>query len=217
MSSSCARRRSCSTRPSWPRRCGTSPIRRSATEARSAAISPRQIPPRSSRPASSRWRPPSWWTGAAGERRVAADDFFRGVYETALEPGDILTAVEIPARPDGAVHAFRELARRAGDYAIVGLALSARRDGDALSRMRPVFFAAGSRPTLATAAAAVLEGRPPTAEAVARAQAALAEDLEPQDDLQASAAMRLHLARVLLARTLDDLLPAARDDVRMSA
>jgi carbon-monoxide dehydrogenase medium subunit len=145
--------------------------------------------------------------GVDGERRIAADDFFTGIYETALAPGEILVAVEALAmRPDSA-SAFLELARRSGDYALVGVAAQGTLSDGAFAELRLAFFSAGPKPMLATGAAAALVGRPVTEAAIADAQAALANDLAPQDDLQATAATRLHLARVLLQRAVRELLP----------
>ncbi|HXY98549.1 MAG TPA: FAD binding domain-containing protein [Stellaceae bacterium] len=125
-----------------------------------------------------------------GERRVAARDFFRGPYETALAPDEVIAAVDIPVAPKGARSVFLELARRRGDYALAGLAAEAREDG-----LRLVFFGVGGRPVEAGAAASALAARD-----IAAAQAALARDLDPPGDLQADGATKLHLARVLLGR-----------------
>lgn len=140
--------------------------------------------------------------GPGGQRTLAADAFFRGLYETAIEPGEILVSVAF--RPMGSEErwAFLELSRRSGDFAMAGIALHARLDGDALASVRPVFFGVGATPVLAGHAADALAGRTVSSGATARACAALADDLDPQDDLQASAAMRLHLARVLLQRAM---------------
>src|SRR5262249_13968896 len=91
-------------------------------------------------------------TNADGRRPVAADDFFKGLFETALGPGDVLTAVRVPAaRPDSR-YGFAELARRHGDYALVGLAASARADGTALRDVRLAFFGVGATPVRARGA-----------------------------------------------------------------
>jgi carbon-monoxide dehydrogenase medium subunit len=143
--------------------------------------------------------------GPNGTRRIPAEAFFTGLFETALAPDEILTAVEIDLVP-GAVHGFQELSRRSGDYAIVGLAAHARREGGRLADLRLAYFAVGTRATLAPrAAAAVMAG------ALESACAALAQDLEPHDDLQANAATRLHLARVLLRRVTAGMAPAHKD------
>jgi aerobic carbon-monoxide dehydrogenase medium subunit len=140
--------------------------------------------------------------GPTGERHVRAADFFRGIYETALEPDELIVAVELAAATDGQVSYFEEIARRSGDYAIVGLAAQGRVSSGTIDHLRLGYFAVGSRATLATAAADRIAGRAVTQDVVAEAQTALADDLDPQDDQQASADMRLHLARTLLGRCL---------------
>ncbi len=136
-----------------------------------------------------------------GERRVAARDFFRGLYDTALQPGELLVAGEFPLRP-GYRSVFLELARRHGDYAIVGLAAHARVDGGTLADARLAFLGAGDRPMLALEAAKAVEGRAPDAATVKTAQDAIARDLDPPADLYTSSATKLHLARVLTGRAL---------------
>jgi carbon-monoxide dehydrogenase medium subunit len=146
---------------------------------------------------------------AAGERRIAAEDFFTGVYETALGADDILVAVEIPVAPAGRRHAFIELARRVGDYALVGIAATATVGEGRLTELRPVFFAAGPQPIVARKAAALLVGGAVDENALTKAAEGLAEELEPEDDLQITAATRLHLARTLLRRAVAALVPEA--------
>jgi carbon-monoxide dehydrogenase medium subunit len=142
--------------------------------------------------------------GRSGERRVAAGEFFKGLYETDLGPGELLVAAEFP-RPDaGCRSAFQELARRHGDYALVGLAAHARMAEDGLADIRLAFFGVGATPVLAQRAAQALE-QARGEEAVRAAQAALADDLQPFDDVHASAVARMHLARVLLARVVAKL------------
>lgn len=145
--------------------------------------------------------------GQAGERRIRADDFFLGVYETALEPDEILVRIDVPPAPAGRRHVVLELARRLGDYALVGIACTAQVAEGRFTALRPVFFAAGPRPTIARAAAAALLGRILDAQALADAAAALGEDLQPDGDLQVSAPTRLHLARTLLRRAVVALAP----------
>ena len=155
--------------------------------------------------------------GPAGERRVAAQDFFTGIYETALAPGEILVGVEAPVIGADERCAFAELSRRSGDYALVGLAAQGTLREGVFADLRLAYFAVGPRATLAAKAAAALSGRPVTEAALAEAKAALAEDLAPQDDLQAGAATRLHLARVLLGRVLSELMPGTGAAARKSA
>lgn len=147
--------------------------------------------------------------GPSGTRRVAADDFFVDLYQTALEPGELLVALHIPAVKDNQRWAFDELARRRGDYAIVGAGIIVSFDGEKMSDARIVFISVGSTPVRAKAAEAALIGKSLGAEAIQRAQAALEADLDPPDDRHISATMRMHLARVLLGRLLHRVSEAA--------
>lgn len=104
-----------------------------------------------------------------GHRHIAAEAFFTGLFQTALAPDEMLTAIRIPlpAQP----HFFQEITRRSGDYAIVGLAAAGR---------RLAFFSVADRPQLRDADAPL--------------------GFDPPSDLQATAAMRIHLAGVLRDR-----------------
>jgi len=113
--------------------------------------------------------------GKKGERRVPAEQFFKGLFETDLKAGEILTGAEFPA---GGRSAFLELTRRQGDYAIVGLA--AHED-------RFAFFNIGPKPVL-------LRGK-----TLQELKAALSK-VEPAPDLYHSSKTKLHLANVLLER-----------------
>lgn len=139
---------------------------------------------------------------ASGQRSIPADHFFTGLFSTALRPDELLVAIEIDRPPPDTVCAFAELTRRSGDYAIIGLAAQGRRTAGALTAMRLAFFSAGATPVLAPRAAEALVGQ-----GIDAALAAL--DLTPNDDLQASAATRMHLARVLLRRVAAEMSPAA--------
>ena len=122
--------------------------------------------------------------GRRGERRVSASQFFRGLFETDIQPGELLVAAEFP-RAERSV--FLELARRHGDYAIVGLAAVAGAAG-----RRFAYCGIGATPVLAAGAS-----RATTLEAALQA---LRQDLNPSADLYHSAATKLHLAGVLLSR-----------------
>jgi aerobic carbon-monoxide dehydrogenase medium subunit len=143
--------------------------------------------------------------GAAGRRRLAAQEFFTGVYETALQPGEVVTAVEVPMRAPGFHSAFAELARRHGDYAIVGLAAHGCCQSGRWRELRLAFFGAGPKPLRAVRAEARLVGGNLAAGAVAEAKSDLAEDLDPFDDVHATAATKLYLAGVLLERVVGTL------------
>jgi aerobic carbon-monoxide dehydrogenase medium subunit len=137
--------------------------------------------------------------GARGERSIPARAFFKDLYETALAPDEVIVAVDIPKPAPGMRTAFLELARRRGDYAMVGLAATARFEGSVLRAPRLVFFGVDVSPVEAAAAAAALAEKVAD-DRIAAAQEALADDLDTTGDLQADRATKLHLARVLLAR-----------------
>jgi len=138
----------------------------------------------------------------SGARRVKARDFFKGVYATDLRPGEVLTGVEFPLPGAGHRSAFLEVTRRRGDYAMVGVAAVARIADGALSDLRLAYLGAGEMPILARGAMAELEGNRPSLDAAAAAAAALAGDLSPASDIHATAATKLHLARVLTGRAI---------------
>lgn len=146
--------------------------------------------------------------GAAGTRRVAAGAFFHGLYATACGPEELVAALHIPPRVAEARGTCVELARRHGDYALVGVALALRQAGGRVHDLRAAFFGVGATPVLARAAAVAAEGLAPAQAAVAAA-AALGADLSPPSDPVTDAATRLHLARVLLRRAITDLGAAA--------
>ena len=135
--------------------------------------------------------------GVEHERRVGAQQFFQGIYATALAAEELLTAIEIPLPAPGTRHFFHEYARRSGDYAMVGLAALARADEGRLRDLRLGYFAVGDRPQLVRAAARLV-GVEVTPDLVAAAKAELMTELDPASDQQASAAMRRHLAGLLL-------------------
>jgi len=116
----------------------------------------------------------------SSERMVGASGFFKGLFETDLKPGELLTAIEFPAAKRSDRHAFLELARRHGDYAIVGLAAC---------NDRFVFLGVGDRPVLLSAESSL-----------EKARGSLKNTLRPSADLYHSAAAKRHLAGVLLER-----------------
>ena len=147
--------------------------------------------------------------GARGERRIAARDFFIDLYTTALADGELVTASELPLREAADVCVFTELARRHGDYAIVGLALAARRDGRGLVAVRLAFLGVGNTPVRLPRTESQLEGSPLTAALIDAAMVTLATELNPMGDLTNTAATKRHLAGVLARRALTSLLQPA--------
>jgi carbon-monoxide dehydrogenase medium subunit len=153
--------------------------------------------------------------GPDGQRRIPASEFFTGIYETALSPQELLVAAELPPAAKNFAHFFGELARRHGDYAIVGLAAQATVENGAITGLRPVFFGVGDRPLLAKSAASLVN-KALTPVLLSQALEALGKELDPPEDQQATGAMRRHLAQVLLGRCLAKLLGRPDLDARQS-
>ena len=143
--------------------------------------------------------------GQSGTRRIAARGFFKGLYETAMKPNEVLTEVVIPIPGAGYRHAFLELARRRGDYAIVGVAALAKVNRGVLSDLRLTFLGASEKPVLAIKTSQVFVFKGLSDNTLKEAQQVLEDELDPSADLYSSAATKLHLARVLTARAMKQL------------
>jgi aerobic carbon-monoxide dehydrogenase medium subunit len=149
--------------------------------------------------------------GRAEARRIAAVDFFQGIFTTALSAKELLVAVELPIARSSSTHFFHEFARRHGDYAIAGVAAHATIEGPVFSALRMAFFAVADRPVLAKAATRLINVTV-TPERILAAAEAFGDELDPPEDQQASAVLRRHLAKVLFRRCAEALL--TREPVR---
>jgi carbon-monoxide dehydrogenase medium subunit len=129
-------------------------------------------------------------TTRSGSRRIGAAEFFRGLFETALEPGELLTEIRIP-KPQAAGWSFQKFTKRAIDWAIVGVAVQGGHV--ALINM-------GQKPLRASAVERALADGAGPRDAAFHA----ADGTSPPDDINADRGYREHLARVLVARALGE-------------
>jgi len=136
-----------------------------------------------------------------GRRAVAADDYFKGLYETARRPNELLIEALIPTRQPSSVTVFMELSRRHGDFAVAGIALCLTVKRSNIEDGRLVYFGSEEKPTLGRAALAAIKGKP-LRDAGADAAAVLGDDLAPMSSPFGSSKFRLHLQRVLTRRAL---------------
>lgn len=140
---------------------------------------------------------------STGERWVGADDFFVSLFTTAIATDEMLVEVAIPLAPARTGTAFMEVARRHGDYAMLGVAVVVTLDAaGACSAARLIFLNAGDRPMNAQRAAAALLGQLPGSAAIEAAASSATEELEPMGSVHATPAYQRHLARVLARRAL---------------
>jgi CO/xanthine dehydrogenase FAD-binding subunit len=142
--------------------------------------------------------------GQAGERWVPADEFFLSLFTTVLMPDELLVEVAIPAMPARTGWSFQEVARRHGDYALVGIAATVTLDSqDQCEEARLVYVSVGDRPENVPQATAALKGQALTPEAIeAAAELAATADTDPGQDIHASAEFRRHLVKVLTHKAL---------------
>ncbi len=150
-------------------------------------------------------------TSARGERWIEAREFFRGVLTTALRADELLAEVELPALPPRAGTCFMEVARRRGDYAMLGVAavIALGEDGRCTDA-RLAYCNAGETPvSAAKAAQALVGGRLGDAE-IRDAAAAAQREIDPPGNVHATAAFQRHLAAVLTERTLRTALARAK-------
>ncbi len=144
--------------------------------------------------------------GPDGERRIAAHDFFVDLYTTALERGELITACEIPIASDAHAYRFDELARRRGDYAIVGLAIALRREAGRIAWIRMAYLGVATVPFRPANTEALLTGRALDDAAIAAAVDVLRDELDPMGDLTNTGGTKRHLGCVLAGRMLRGLM-----------
>ena len=145
---------------------------------------------------------------ARGERRLAAADFFKAHFQTALDPGEIVVAVEISAFDETTRWGFSEFARRKGDYAIGGAAVCGRVDSDGVcTSIDGGLISAGPGPTAATGLRDDLVGRAVDSQAIDAAAARVVERLTPEDNIHGTRDYR----RAVIAESLKRALRQAFD------
>jgi aerobic carbon-monoxide dehydrogenase medium subunit len=140
--------------------------------------------------------------GPAGERTILAGTFFRNQLTTALTPTELLTEVWFPMSPRGSGSAWIELARRHGDYALVGVAAVVTLAGDRIGEARLALTGVGDRPIRAREAETRLAGESLTPGVLAEAADAVRRAIDPGSDIHATAAYRRHIAGVLTGRAI---------------
>jgi len=140
--------------------------------------------------------------GPSGSRDIAASDMFQDYLTTALEPTEVITSISIPAL-DGYGYGYEKFARRAADWAMVGVVALVKSNGGTCEDVRIGLTHMGSTPLRATAAEEALRGQSLSPESIASAAEQAAEGTDPPADLNATQEYKRHLARVLTRRALD--------------
>jgi aerobic carbon-monoxide dehydrogenase medium subunit len=149
--------------------------------------------------------------GPSGERVVPAAEWFEGYLTTSRQPDELLTEVRFPAVGQGTGVSFQEVARRHGDFAMVGLATSVTLSDGAISDARLAFAGVSDVPARATGAEELLVGQRPSAELLDEAARRAAGDIDPPSDLHGSAEYRKKVAAALVRRGLREAVDNAQE------
>jgi carbon-monoxide dehydrogenase medium subunit len=144
-----------------------------------------------------------------GEREVKAEEFFKGLFETDLRPGELIVAVKFPVTPTGASVGFAELSRRHGDFALVGVAAIATLQRDLVEKARLVYFGCVDRAKVAVTVSAALTGVSAPLKDSSTYEKAIRQDLKPDDTPGLRADTKLHMASVLTRRVLNTMIEKA--------
>jgi carbon-monoxide dehydrogenase medium subunit len=149
--------------------------------------------------------------GPKGERKIPITEFFTGLFDTAREPGEIITEVRIPVPPPRSGGAYFKLERKVGDFATAAVAAQLTLGGnDVCERIGIGLTNVGPTPIKAKRAEEALRGKKIDGEAIKRAAQLASEESEPKEDLRGSEAYKRDLVRVLAARAISRALERAR-------
>jgi carbon-monoxide dehydrogenase medium subunit len=151
--------------------------------------------------------------GSSGTRTQPASEFFTGTWMTTLEPDELLARVHFPVWSGRAGFAVDEVARRMGDFALVGAACGVELgDGNKIDRAAIALFGMGSTPLRASAAEAALQGGEGTPDELAEVGQLAVADLDPPEDIHASTSYRRRVGAHVVARALTSALENARGE-----
>lgn len=140
--------------------------------------------------------------GPAGERTIAIDDFFTGLFENALEAGEILTEIRVPAPRPGSGGAYVKLERKVGDFAISAVAVQLTVDGGRIADARVALTNVSPAPMRSSGAEEALRGATPDDDVLEAAGAAAAAECDPSADLRGSVDYKRDITRVLTKRAV---------------
>ncbi len=148
--------------------------------------------------------------GPNGERTIAIDDFFTGLFENAMADDEILTEIRIPKPSAGSGGAYTKLERKVGDYAISAAAVQLRLDGDTVAEVRIGLTNVSAVPMRAKDAEAALIGKAATADVLEAAGQAAAAECDPSPDLRGSIDYKRDITRVMVKRSIEKAVARAK-------
>ena len=146
---------------------------------------------------------------SSGQRNVSAADFLVDTFTTALEPGEIITEVVVPVETSGTGTSYQKVLQPASGFAIVGVAVRIRKSGGKIALARIGVTGLSNRAYRAAAAEKAIEGTAGSEADIRAAAALVAQNVDANSDLHASAEYRAHLATVYAARAISAALSRA--------
>jgi carbon-monoxide dehydrogenase medium subunit len=150
-------------------------------------------------------------TGPKGQREIGIEDFFPGLFTTALEPEEILTEIRVPTPPPRSGGAYLKLERKVGDFATAGVAVQITLDESGACKRAGIGLTnVGMTPIKAKQAEAFLNGKQLDDATIQQAAELAASESQPMDDIRGSADYKRDLVRVLTARALATALNRAK-------
>ncbi len=148
---------------------------------------------------------------SGSERTLTSDEFFVSFLTTALGSGELLREVSFPALPAGSGWSFREVARRHGDFALVGVAAIVTLDNaHTCSDARIALLGVGETAVRSRSAEQVLIGQKPDEQVITAAASETVKDIQPLSDVHATAAYRQYVARNLVEQALTEAVQRAQ-------
>jgi len=149
--------------------------------------------------------------GADGKKTIPIDEFFHGFYMTALEPGDILTEIQIPKAKKGSGGAYHKVERKVGDYATAGVAVHVELDDDGVCQEIGIGLTNVSAvPMRLERGEEVLRGKKITEDLIEQVGQIASEDCEPESDLRGSEAYKRSIVNTVTKRMLNKALERAK-------
>jgi carbon-monoxide dehydrogenase medium subunit len=142
--------------------------------------------------------------GPGGDRTIPAADFFTSLFETALQPNEVLTAIRVPKLAAGTGWSYQKFHRRAIDWAIVGVAAVVERQNGSIGSARVALTNMDSKPVRASGVESALAGASADAASLASAAGHAAEGTNPPSDTNGSTEYRTELSKVLVRRALEE-------------
>lgn len=148
----------------------------------------------------------------SGQRELSARDFYLGLYETLRRDDEMIVEVRFPIARNNEIFGFDELARRKGDFAIVGVAARAQSASSVIENLDLVVFGSEAYPQICAQARSFAQGKRWSSELIKEIAQIVSTEIDPMENIQGSATIKRHQAFTLVSRVLASMMEAANVD-----